>query len=84
VDGLQVGLPHLEIVLSICENLSRICAVRKRVADITWNHRCVVKQVQKATSMLGKDDLLLSTLYRSSEVEIICFLELLASLWLSV
>jgi hypothetical protein len=84
VNGLQVWLPHLEIVLSVCENLSRICAVRKWVADIARNDRRVVKQVQESATMFGKDDLLLSTLYRSSEVEIICFLELLASLRLSV
>ena len=47
---------------------------------VAWNDRTVIKEVQNATRMLGKQDLLLSALYGCSEVNVVGFLELLARL----
>ncbi len=49
-------------------------------ASVAWYHGSVVEEVQYATAMTSEHDLLLGTLDGGGEMEIVGFLELLASL----
>jgi hypothetical protein len=54
--------------------------VREWLPNVAWNHRGIVEKVQEPASMLGEDDLLLSTLNGGCKLQIVCLLDLLASL----
>lgn len=52
----------------------------KWLANVTWYHRSIVKQVEKPAAMPSEDDLLLSPFNGGSKMVVIGFLELLTGL----
>lgn len=79
--SLEVRLPHLELLLSIRQNLPRVVGMSERLADVAWNNRRVVEIVQQAAAVLCENDLLLSTLNGGGKLQVVRFLDLLASLF---
>lgn len=78
----EVRLPHLELLLSIRQNLSCVVGMGERLANVSRNDRRVVEIVQQAAAVLCKNNLLLSTLNGGGKLQVICFLDLLASLFM--
>jgi hypothetical protein len=66
-DILEIWLPILQIVFSIIKNLTSLARMLERGADVARDNGCVVEEVQKTTTVAGKDDLLLGALDRGGE-----------------
>lgn len=77
---LDLGTPIAKIILAVIENLARIVGFRILSPSVARYYWCVVNEGQKTTPVLGKDNLLLSTLDRGKELGVVCFLELLSRL----
>lgn len=75
-----VGLPVLEVVLGIVQDLPGLRAVEIRPALFTWHDGAVVKELQEAAAVAGEDDLLLGALNGGEKLGVIGLLEFLASL----
>ena len=80
MDGLEIRLPLLELLLGVAQNLPCFVTVGEWLADVAWNDRSVVEQVEESAAVFSKDDLLLSSLNCGSEMQVICLLDLLTSL----
>ena len=80
MDGLQVWLPCLQLLLRVIEDLPSVVGVRKWLANVSGNNGRVIEVVEQATTVSGKYDLFLGALDGGSEVQIVSFLELLTGL----
>lgn len=78
MNRLNPALPPSQRSLSIIENLLPGFCVRVRGSFFTRDHRGVIEQVDKTTSLLGKKDLLFSALDDGCGMHIIGFFEFLA------
>jgi hypothetical protein len=81
MDRFEVRLPVTELVFSGVEDLATRFDILEDGVYIAWYDRGVVKEVKHAACLLGEDDLFLGALDSGGEVDIVGFLELLASLW---
>ena len=79
-DLFNVRTPIPQVFFRLIEDLACRLLSFECWMGVAWNDRTVIKEVQNATRMLGKQDLLLSALYGCSEVNVVGFLELLARL----
>jgi hypothetical protein len=50
---LKVGLPHLQVVFSICQNLPGGLRGSEGLADVARHNRSIVEQIQKTATVLG-------------------------------
>ena len=80
MDRLEVRLPVAEQVFGNVEDLAASFDVLEDGVCIPWYNGRVVKEVEHAACLLGEDNLFLSALNSRSEVDVVSFLELLASL----
>lgn len=78
---MGIKLPVAQIVLGVVQNLTSLCTVVIRARLFTRNDGAVVQEMYQATAMAGQNDLLLGSFNRSKEFGVVCFLELLASLY---
>lgn len=58
--------------------------ILKGLVVVSGDDGRVVKEIEDATSLFGQDDLFLSSLNCGGEMDVVGFLELLASLYSSV
>lgn len=77
---LEVRLPVAEQVFGNVEDLAASFNVLEDGVCIPWYNGRIVKEVEHAACLLGEDNLFLGALNSRSEVDIVGFLELLASL----
>lgn len=78
---VEVELPIFQIIFSVVQNLSGLCAVAVWAALITRNDRAVIEELQETAAVAGEDDLLLGALNGGDEFGVIRLLELLTSLF---
>lgn len=72
---IQIWLPIFEIILSVVQNLTCLGTVTVGVAYLSRNHGTVVKQLKKATTVTGEDNLFLGSLDCGQEFGVICLFE---------
>lgn len=80
MDRLEIRLPVPEFIFGVIEHLASGIGALENGMYVSWHDRRVVKEVQHTASLLGQNDLLLGSLDRGRKVDVIGFLELLASL----
>jgi hypothetical protein len=84
VDGFKRGLPASQLIFSIIEDLAAgVDALIWRMRFPRYNGG-VVYEIQQTTSLLGQDDLLLSTFDCGREVHVKGLFEFLACLHVGV
>lgn len=79
-----VGLPVLEVVLGVVQNLPGLRAVEIRPALLTWHDGAVIEQLQEAAAVTGEYDLLLGALDGGKKLGVVGLLEFLTSLDMQV
>lgn len=57
-DILEIWLPVFQIVLGIIKDLTSLARVLEGGPDVARDNGSVIKEVQKATTVAGEDDLL--------------------------
>lgn len=80
MDGLEVWLPCLQLLLGVVEDLAGVVGVGEGLAHIAGDDGCVVEVVEQAAAVFGKDDLFLCAFNGGGEVEVVSFFELLTGL----
>lgn len=80
----QVRLPILEIIFRIVEDLTSFIGVLVWVSLITRDNWGIIEEIEEATAVTGKDDLLFGTFDRCGELGCVCLLQFLPGLQLSV
>lgn len=81
MDWLNVGLPAAELVLGIGEHLASSIGVFEGSMYVSGHNRGIVEKVQDTTRLFCQDDLLLGSLDRGCEMDVVGLFELLASLY---
>jgi hypothetical protein len=77
---LQIGLPILQVVFGIIEDLAGLIGVLPWWANIAWNNGSVIEEVEETTAVAGEDDLFLGSFDGGSKFGGVGFLQLLAGL----
>lgn len=80
MDGLEVWLPCLQLLLGVVEDLAGVVGVGEGLAHIAGDDGCVVEVVEEAAAVFGEDDLFLCAFDGGGEVEVVGFFELLTGL----
>ena len=81
-DILQLGLPILEIIFGIIENLTGLVDVVVGWSNVSRNNWCIIEEVEESAAMTSKDNLLFGAFNSCSEFSSVCLLQLLACLFL--
>lgn len=77
---IQLRLPVLEVIFSIVQDLSSLCAVVVRALLLAGHNGAVVEELEETATVTGQDDLLLGTLDCGKEFGVVGLLELFTSL----
>jgi len=80
MDGFHIRGPCAQLVFGIIEHLACGLDAFKRRMRVAGDNRGIVEQVHETPGLLCQQDLLLGTLNRGREVEVVRFLEFLAGL----